>query len=59
MADLPVSVVAELELNSVIPPPDTFEEERHNGSIVNAIESKPNPHYSTQRVEIIEELQIS
>jgi hypothetical protein len=26
-ANLPVSVVAELELNSVIPPPDKIEEE--------------------------------
>ena len=50
MAYLPVPVVAELELNSVIPPPDTIEEERKDELIVNAINSKPNPHYSTQRV---------
>ena len=30
MAYLPVPVVAELELNSVNPPPDTIEEERHS-----------------------------
>jgi hypothetical protein len=30
MAYLPVSVVAELELNSVNPPPDKIEEERNN-----------------------------
>ena len=28
MANLPVPVVAELELNSINPPPDTIEEER-------------------------------
>ena len=27
---LPATVVAELELNSVIPPPDTIEEEKKN-----------------------------
>jgi len=36
-ANLPVTVVAELELNSVIPPPDTNEEERKKKLIVNAI----------------------
>ena len=30
MAYLPVTVVAELELNSVKPPPDTFEEDSKN-----------------------------
>ena len=46
-ASLPATVVAELELNSVMPPPDTIEEERMDESIVNATDSKPNPHYST------------
>ena len=38
MAYLPASVVAELKLNSVNPPPDTIEEERHKTSVVNATE---------------------
>ena len=36
-ANLPVTVVAELELNSVMPPPDKNEEERKKKLIVNAI----------------------
>ena len=49
-------MVAELELNSVIPPPDTIEEankELRNQSLLR----KPNPHYSTQRVVIMEDFQ--
>ena len=37
MAYLPVSVVTELELNSVNPPPDTIKEDSENALIVNAI----------------------
>ena len=50
-AHLPPRVVAELELNSVIPPPDTIEEankELRNQSLLR----KPNPHYSTHSVVI-------
>ena len=36
MANLPATVVAELELNSVIPPPDTIEEDRNKQLLVNA-----------------------
>jgi hypothetical protein len=37
MANLPPRVVAELELNSVNPPPDKNEEEREKLLVVNAI----------------------
>ena len=37
MAYLPVSVVTELELNSVNPPPDTIKEDSETAPIVNAI----------------------
>ena len=48
-------MVAELELNSVIPPPDTIEEARElrNQSFLR----KPNPHYSTSDVVITENFQ--
>jgi hypothetical protein len=47
MANLPATVVTELELNSVIPPPDKIEEEKRRCLIVNAIKTKPKSHYST------------
>ena len=49
-------MVAELELNSVIPPPDTIEEANtklRNQSLLR----KPNPHYSTHSVVTMEDFQ--
>ena len=51
MALLPASVVAELELNSVIPPPDTIEEEAI--LIANPYHSILHHINSTQSVVVI------
>ena len=48
-------MVAELELNSVKPPPDTKTKRENKYPVMKNITEKPNPHYSTQSVEITEE----
>jgi hypothetical protein len=48
-------VVAELELNSVIPPP--VKNEEVEDSPWQSQREKPNPHYSTQCVEIAADFQ--
>jgi hypothetical protein len=48
-------VVAELELNSVKPPPDTKTKRENKDPVMKNITEKPKSHYSTQSVMITEE----